>query len=408
MADDIVDEVTPYTPAARAPRASSSARPLIEEEFHESGLAIAAKPAAEPEGDDEPTEPAKPDSVRDDPDGEGEPDDPDDKGLLDEPEGATAPEAPKEGEPAEEEEEPAEPEEIVALREGHARLEQANRRLLADLEAERKKPRTELSDRERALLEAEQLYVDKDPITAVRRLIATVLDVEPDSKDVDAELSALYMDLTSRELGVPLDQSQKDRRDMARARLELLRDKRERTKSSEPAKPQSTDEIPDQAVALIDSRLTEKRDGKSVADEFPLLTAWAEEVSGMKPAKLIATVLKREYQTGTIDPSLDENAAIRAVAQQIEKKYKALADKIPQTQPPSQPDTTSGGNKPAAAKTASTEQRKQRPGRTPNNKAASVAPATSPKQPKEPAPEQNARPKDPKKQKEWALRHLPS
>lgn len=305
-----------------------------------------------------------------------EPVDTDDVGL----EEAAAP--PAEAKPAEAK--PAEtPDPTAEWRTAYARIEAQNRQLLTELDGHRKKPAPAPPDTFGD--EFERSYVDEGSEVAIRKAIARVLNAAPDSKEVDAELSAIYTDLTARELNVPLDQSTKAIRDAARARLALARDKRERKAELE-AKNKAPEVDEDAmriagAAPIIENRLSMKREGQpSLAETFPLLMACSETFDGMKPAVLLAHAIKHEVKVGTLDPTLGEDALITHAARLIEGHYERLAEKLTKAKPP-KPDTTPPGDpkKTANAQPVSTEQRQSTGTRTISNASASVAPATSPK-----------------------------
>lgn len=328
--------------------------------------------------------------------GEVEASDPDDAGLE---EAETKTEAAAEGEKTEEEKAPP----VDEWREKYTKLEEHNRRLASELDTERKKPRVTPSKRDQALSEAEQAYVDEGPVVAMRKFLSVVLDVPPDSPDVDAELSGLYTDLTARELNVPLEQSHKAIREAARARLALARDKRERKAQSEATKPEPTDgsEGVEQAAKLIGSRMTAQREGsKSFADEHPLLMTFARDLDGFPPEVLVAKVIQREIQVGTLDPSLGDDELIRRAAKIVESHYTAIADRFSKAKPSQTPDTTKSSEQVATPKkTESNEQRQGTGARTITSAAASVAPATSPTKKQTTSGEKTR--KDFKSDKEW-------
>ncbi len=291
------------------------------------------------------------------------------------------------GDPAPEGEEAAvekdEQEEGDDLRAAAGRLEETNRALVAELEAARKTPLRDRTEREVALVDAERAYVDEGSVPALRKFLATVIGHAPDSKEVDAELSGLYADLTARELNVPLDQSQKALREAAQARLALARDKRERAESEKKAASANSGGAQqiEQASKYIDNLLVAKGSNtQSLADEFPMLMTLSEHFDGVKPGELLARAIQREFQVGTLDPKTNEYDAVRKVARQIEAHYKKGSEKISTALKP-KTDTTNSGNpkKPAVANATSQEQRQKPGARTITNATASVAPGTKPK-----------------------------
>lgn len=260
-------------------------------------------------------------------------------------------------------------------------VERANRQLLADLEAERARPRETISERHAALADAEETYVNEGAGPAFRKFLAVVLGAAHDSKEVEAELAGAYVDLTAADLGVPLTDAQQARRDAARARLALARDKKER-KASEAPKPVADPAGGDieKVSAFIGNRLTTKNaEGKALGDDFPLLTRFAEKLDGLSPDKLIARVLKQYSATGVIDVASYGNRdddLIRDVAKMIENHYTSLADEFSAAKP--KMDTApSGDKKPTDAVKTSEEQRQSTAARI-TNANAGTAPASPP------------------------------
>lgn len=259
-------------------------------------------------------------------------------------------------------------------------VERANRKLVADLEAARAAPReTPLSERHTQLADAEETYVNEGASAAFRKFLGVVLGAAPDSKEVEAELALAYMDLTASDLGVPLTDAQQAKRDAARARLALARDKKERKSAAETPKP-----VPEQTGAdiekmssFIGNRLTTKNaEGKSLGDDFPLLTRFSQTLDGMSPDKLIAFVIDRDFRTGVIDVASYGNRdddLIRDVAKKIEEHYDNLASEFGKAKPP-KTDTTQ--SKPAVAPTS--EEQRQSHGARITNANAGAAPATPP------------------------------
>lgn len=290
-----------------------------------------------------------------------------------------------EGESADEEgaKNPVVPDEIKQWQAKAQQYEDANKRLLTELDQAKKTPVKQRSEHEQTLVDAYQSYVDEGSVPALRKFIGAVISAKPDSKEVDAELSGLYADLTERELNVPLDQSQKALREAARARLALARDKRERAAESEKKQPAADESVVEaqrieQASKFIDTQLTVKgQSGASLADEYPLLVALAEDFDGIAPAKLIATAIMHEIKVGGLTGAESNEQMIRHVAKQIETHYTTVKERVSKALPKQKTDTTKSGT--AAAKPASKEQRQKQGTRTISNATASVAPATLPK-----------------------------
>lgn len=259
-------------------------------------------------------------------------------------------------------------------------VERANRKLVADLEAARAAPReAPLSERHTQLADAEETYVNEGASAAFRKFLGVVLGAAPDSKEVEAELALAYMDLTAGDLGVPLTDAQQAKRDAARARLALARDKKERKSAAETPKP-----VPEQTGAdiekmssFIGNRLTTKNaEGKSLGDDFPLLTRFSQTLDGMSPDTLIARTIDLYSKTGVIDVASYGNRdddLIRDVAKKIEEHYDNLASEFGKAKTP-KTDTTQ--SKPAIAPTS--EEQRQSHGARITNANAGAAPASPP------------------------------
>lgn len=257
-------------------------------------------------------------------------------------------------------------------------LERANRKLLADLEARSATPQTTVSERHTALADAEETYVNEGASAAFRKFLGVVLGSAPDSKEVEAELQLAYMDLTANDLGVPLTDAQSAKRDAARARLALARDKKERKAEQAPKPvPEKTGADIDQMSSFIGNRLTTKNtEGKAIGDDYPLMTRFAETLDGMSADKLIAQYIAVHTKTGALDIASYGNRdddLIRDVAKKIEEHYSNLAEQFGKARPP-KPDTTQ--SKPAVAP-VSEEQRQSHVARI-TNANAGAAPASPP------------------------------
>jgi len=298
-------------------------------------------------------------------------------------------------------------------------LEAHNRHLVSENEQLRgRKPTVEREAHEKILSEAWQSYVEEGSVPALRKFLGAVVGAAPDSKEVDSELAGLYTDLTSRELNVPLTESQAALREAARARLALARDKRERTaaqtKTTEPANGGEDGQRVGQVTQYVGNLLTVKaQGGTSIADEFPLLMSLSEDFDGVAPSELIARAMLREAQVGTLPPTLaqDELACTRFIASKIEKHYKAVADKI-STKTAKNNTAQPTGKNPTVANKASTEPRQSHGARTLTNATASVAPATPPKVKSEAKPKTGPKTrKDFKSDAEWRshllAKHIP-
>lgn len=288
-------------------------------------------------------------------------------------------------------------EEVVTLKSENARLAEHNRKLLEQVN---KVTQRELSEREKALDEAERMYLD-DNVGAIRRLIAQALGVnDPSHKDVDEELKGLYVDLTSKELNIPLETSHKAAREALRARQLFARDKRERkAEESEKANRASEDEgtrRAREAAAFIEPKLSK--------DAYPLLNALSNDFDGMDPGLLVWRVIERETAAGTLDVSLGDAKLIEAASKLIEDHYKQLAEKIVTITKSKDAVPSAAPAVVEASKEASIESKDKK--QTITNAQASVAPATPAKKVEGKAVEKPKFRND-KERRAWALRHLP-
>lgn len=281
------------------------------------------------------------------------------------------------------------------------RYETANRDLLAELEAERAKPRTAAS-RSPMLDTAEESYLD-DPIAGVRHYLAAVLGVDKaDDPKVEQELRDLYLDLTAKEIGTSPDPAHQAKREAARTRQMWDREKRQRTaKEQEKANEGQQDadaKKADAGAAYIAPRL------QQTASDYPLLTNLAEVFDGMKPEALLWKVLERESKTGRLTITADDDANIAAAAKIVESHYQTLVDRVGKAKPVSNTSTAPADK--AAVTSASKDQRQGHGARTLTTTDASVAPATPPAT--KPAPKKDEPPKfkNNEERKQWALRHL--
>lgn len=290
---------------------------------------------------------------------------------------------------------------LAALKAERDRFEDANRRLLVELETERKRPAAQTRP---ALLDAaESLYLE-DAIGGLRHYLAAALGVEKaDDPKVEQELRDLYLDLSAKEIGVTPDPAHQAKREAARTRQLWDREKRQRTaeeqRKANEGQQDADAKKAEAASAYIAPRLQQK------ASDYPLLTQLAEVFDGEKPEALIWKVLERESKTGRIALTADDDANIAAAAKLIESHYQALVDKVGKAKPVSQPSTAKPA-KPSAVTSASQEQRQSHGARTLTTADASVAPAAPPA--KKPAPKKDEPPKfkSNEERKQWALRHL--
>jgi hypothetical protein len=253
-----------------------------------------------------------------------------------------------------------------------------NRELLAELDKHRAAPpRPEPGEREKALDGIERMYLE-DPVGAIRRLQALALGVGDHAhKDVDAELSGLYKDLTARELGVTLDPGAAALREAERNRRMLDRDKRDRR--AETAPPPAADPEAERTAKVLPIISQQLAVGKH-AERFPLLMTLSGDFDGVKPEELLWRSISKGIATGELDPKTKDDALIDTVAQRIETHYQALADKILKARPSTAAPVPTPTPDATESKAGATSQGP----RTITNASASVAPATPPAE--KPAP----------------------
>ncbi len=280
--------------------------------------------------------------------------------------------------PAEQKPAPVEPPELAEYRAVNERVTKRNQELLSEVEKLRKAgDKSAPSKREQMLAEADRLYID-DSTAAIRHLIAAAIGADdPKHDDVSKELAGLYQDLTAAELGVALDESKQAKREAARTRQALARDKRERMAEQERAqKPADPDASQAQEMAVaIDEQLAIKGgDGKTVAEAYPLLMAFSEEFSGAKPSAVLWNVIREGMRIGEFDPKLNDDKLVALAAKKIETRYQDLAERIVKARTPTSTAQPIQSSDPKASKETGTSHGT----RTLTTQDASVAPATQP------------------------------
>lgn len=285
------------------------------------------------------------------------------------------------------------------LRERISRFEAQNRALVAELDAEKKKPKSVVSEPQKKLLEASTNYVD-DQIAALRVFVAHSLGIEDTSApEVEAELRDLYADLTAKELGTTLDPAHQAKREAARAKQLFAREKRQRKADEEHATQRAQADAETQRIAqageFIGPRLK--------LETYPLLHALSKSIDGATPGELVARVLQREMATGAIDPKQPDEKLIEAAALIAEKHYQSIAEVIGRTKPSTAPPNDSKSS--AAGQSARTEQRQSHGARNLTSADASVTPTTPPAT-KPKSKDERPEFKNDEERKKWALRHL--
>lgn len=295
---------------------------------------------------------------------------------------------------------PAEHEDVAA------RLSKRNQELLAEVETLRStKSKRELSKREQTLDEAERMWTE-DSIGAIRRIAALAIGAEdPNSPEVDKQMSWLYHDLTEKELNVPLDPNVKSLRESERTRLMVARDKRERdAAAAAPTEPVADKQFTEHAE-LVGRHITASKH----AEKYPLLMSLAEDFDAAKPEALILKAIHRGFATGELDPRTTDDKLIEAASRRIEDRYQALADKILKARP----STSTAAPTPAPAANASPTNGaagQSHGTRTITAASASVAPATPPAPKTEPQTEASPPKYRNEKERRAALarKHFPS
>ncbi len=283
-------------------------------------------------------------------------------------------------------------------------LEARNREILAELDTARKTPKAQRTERETALHAAEAAYIDEGSVPALRKFLSVIVGAAPDSKEVNAELAGLYVDLTSQEVGVALDQSQQAFRDNARTRLLLARDRREKAegeKKAEPGNDAGEAAQYERATQHLDGLLgTKNQSGTSLADEYPMLMSLAQDFDGYKPSAVLARAIRQEILTGTLDANASDIEMVRAVAPKIEQHYEQVGKKIAASLAKKKPGTTPSAA-PKVKVDAATETRQSPAARTITTTTASRAPAAAPKTTKAKAPTTEKARKDFKNDAAW-------
>lgn len=285
--------------------------------------------------------------------------------------------APTEAKPVEEKKPDAPAAADPELQGRHDRLLKRNQELLSELDGYRKRGgKAELSEREKALDEADRGYLD-DSVASVRKLVATSLGVAHDSKEAEEELLHLYNDLTEKLFSVDLDPSKKALRQAARTKYILARDKRERAAEREQAaKPQGDGGPPAEAISFIGDQVTK------IASKYPLLTSLAEDFDGMQPSHLLFTEIGKRINLGEFEADTPGDKLVEMAAAKIESRYKAIADKLGKATTnnnTAQNASTETPTNAQDAKASPSQGADQKPGvRSVTNAQASVAPATPP------------------------------
>lgn len=298
--------------------------------------------------------------------GEDDPDAPQDEDVVD------AGEEPAEEQPDDRDER------IASLTADYDRSIAVNRDLVAALEDAEKRARAprEPTAFEKRMLDAVAHY-DDNPVLAVRHFLAACVEADKhDGDHVNRELSGLYIDLNAQELGVPLNETVKAQRDNAHLRNRLDRQKRE--EAAKAKKPETNDqaERDEGARRHIDQELrTKNAEGKSLADEFPLVMGLAQRLDGMPPAALLWEVMQRETKAGRFHAQMSGDDLLRNAAKFVETHYANFLTAADEARKKNQPTSTA---KPNSKANAGTDKRQQTGARTISNADATRAPARPP------------------------------
>lgn len=240
------------------------------------------------------------------------------------------------------------------------RLAEHNARLLAENEAFKKQPRSAPSDREKALDDLENLIVH-NPVAAHRKLLAMSMGVPEDSKELDRFEQFFETELTSKRIGVPLNEDSEAARKAARTLVAVQREMRAR-KADDTPKPSPPVESDGEAVSFIHNRVGALKH----AEKYPLLHGWGEHVDGQPPQQLILNLMRHGVNIGEFDRNEPIDDLIDKASQHLENYYQAKADKLPKR-----------STAPAVEDGKNADQTGQKVG-TISNATASVAPATLP------------------------------
>ena len=245
------------------------------------------------------------------------------------------------------------------------RLAEHNARLLAENEGLRKQPsRSGPTDREKALDELEGLIVS-NPVAAHRKLMAMAMGTPEDSKDLDSFEQYLESELTSKRIGVPLNEDSEAARKAARTLVAIQREMRARKADETKPAPAPEVESDGEAVSFIGNRTTALKH----ADKYPLLHAWGKHVDGQDPEKLVLNVMRHGVNIGEFDRNEPVDDLIDKASKRLEEHYTSMAAKLP-----TKPSTAPAAAEPDGKNADSTGQKVG----TISNAIASVAPATLP------------------------------
>lgn len=280
-------------------------------------------------------------------------------------------------------------------------------RMEGEVAAAKKVSESELSARAKRIEAAEALYL-RDPAAAIKAFVASATSLAEDGDDLKAELSDVFIDLTTSLFGVTPDAAHTAKRTSALTRREWDRSKqREAGDKSQAEQPAAGAQEPQYDDAGGQSLV--KESFKSIADKYPHLTALTE-YDGTSVESVLWDVLKTGIKRGEFDKDEQDNTKLVAqAAKRAEEFYKRRAEKLPEKLrkallSTATPDVSAEKQAtPSAAATGETNKR-QGNGRSLSNADASVAPAKTPT----PVNTETERPKfkTDEERRRWATRHL--
>jgi hypothetical protein len=273
-------------------------------------------------------------------------------------------------------------------------------RLQSELEAAKKGADETMSARAKRIEEAESSYV-RDPVAAIRSLVAAANGFEPGSKEHEEELQNLFIDLTSAVTGATQDPAHQAKRvsDLTRREWDRTTKRREQgeKKQAETAAPSEQGNQTETAIPIVKAAFA------PIADKYPHLSALAHELDGMPVERVLWDVIEKGLKSGDFKPDEADDALTAKAAKLAEQHYQRRWQKIQSAAP--KPSTAQPGVPPApkqadtpAAEPAKTVER-QSNGRGLSNADASVAPSKTPQE------EQPKKMTDAERKK-WALRHF--
>lgn len=273
-------------------------------------------------------------------------------------------------------------------------------RLQSDLEAAKKGSDETLSERAKRIEEAESSYV-RDPVAAIRALVAAANGFEPGSKEHEEELQNLFIDLTSAVTGATQDPAHQAKRvsDLTRREWDRTTKRREQgdKKQAETAAQREQGNPNETAIPIVKAAFA------PIADKHPHLSALAHELDGLPVENVLWDVIEKGLKSGDFRPDEPDDVLTAKAAKLAEQHYQRRWAKIqtaapkPSTAQPGVPPAPKQADTPAAEPTKTVE--RQSNGRGLSNADASVAPS------KTPEAEQPKKMTDAERKK-WALRHF--